>query len=815
MNLKLSFIGLLLFFSVGAFAQKVSGHVAVDNSNEPVPFANVWIKGTLQGATADANGRFTIENPQNDTILISSIGFKQKEIIIDKHKDTNLVIELKEDVKLIDEVTVKPEIPRAKVLFKKILDNKKSNRERIRSVNNYKTLVNTTVFVAIDTASGISHLIEDFDEVTIETEHEGIRFSPIYLDEKAEVHSGDDVGKLYNKKGSIFPHIDQAIESLILKNVVVDLDFYKDQIFILDRGFISPLSNSAMLYYNLYLNDSTVVDNIKHFNFSFAPKNKYNPLFSGNFTIEDSTFALTRIEVHIPREANLNFVNGFKGNVSFKKMPDGKWFYDSQKVDINLAFTLNKDSVTKYSSQRIKEVSSGTWLINKTTQYSTSRHLDKVNPEKWKSQPEFASGKLGEDAYNQVDKLKDQKLVKGVDAVGGLALTGFLNAGKIDIGPVFDIYSTNTIEGHRLTIPLRTSEKMFKRFSVGGFLGYGTKNEAFKYGANLIYQPTKTDKLLLRLNYSNDYNLVTQDKYLHFVKNNPNNKGNGNFIAALTTREKNPYLKEDKSYKFGVSYHTNRDINLEVAPYFMTSTSTPDVKFIRYGTEIDSYDNYGVLFNARFTFGQHFDKFFFDRVYYLNPIPVINLSWDMGQVSLPDNSERVNGIYSHFHGSIKGRVNMGQVFMHYMVNGGYLFGDAPYDLLDQPVGSMSLGYAKYRYNLLHHAAFAHNVYANTHFHFNGGGIILNRIPFIRKLKLREIVSFKGHYGKLTSAYKGVFDLPEYYHNTSNTPYAEIGFGLTNIFKILRVEYVHQLGNTYADTDFTDNSGILFRAEMSF
>jgi hypothetical protein len=83
------------------------------------------------------------------------------------------------------------------------------------------------------------------------------------------------------------------------------------------------------------------------------------------------------------------------------------------------------------------------------------------------------------------------------------------------------------------------------------------------------------------------------------------------------------------------------------------------------------------------------------------------------------------------------------------------------------------------------------------------------------LKLREIVSFKGHYGKLTSAYKGVFDLPEYYHNTSNTPYAEIGFGLTNIFKILRVEYVHQLGNTYADTDFTDNSGILFRAEMSF
>ena len=68
---------------------------------------------------------------------------------------------------------------------------------------------------------------------------------------------------------------------------------------------------------------------------------------------------------------------------------------------------------------------------------------------------------------------------------------------------------------------------------------------------------------------------------------------------------------------------------------------------------------------------------------------------------------------------------------------------------------------------------------------------------------------------LQDAYKPVFDLPNYYSAEKSKPYAEIGFGLTNIFKVLRVEYVRQLGGTYLNSSFTDKHGIFFRAEMSF
>ena len=808
-------IVVMILAGIQGFAQSVAGYVKDEKTKESLPFVNVWIKGTLQRTVTDSKGWYRISTPKNDTLCISSVGYITQEIRIKPTANNTVNIWMKEVMENIDEVVVKPDVPRAKVIFNQIQKHKKENRERILSVNDYKTLENTTVYIAVDTASQIIRSFGNLNDVTVKIKDQDLRFSPVYLSELAQDVRPDSVRTVYQKKDGIFPRLNQIFETLVLKSVIANLDFYKDQIFILDRGFISPLNNLSMLHYNLYLNDSTMVDSTKYFNFSFTPKNKYNQLFSGHFVIEDKSFALTAIDVYIPKEANLNFVNGFEGHVRYKKTPETGWFYDEQNVGINLATKINKDSVSNYSSKRMDRVTTGNCLINKTTRYSTATRLDQVKASTWKSQPEFNLHQLETDPYARVDKLKEHKVIKGIDKVGGMALTSYINAGQLDIGPVFDIYSSNYIEGKRFSVPVRTSEKWCDRFSIGGFLGYGTKSNEIKYGFDLGYQPLKTDKFIFRFNYSDDYITVAHDKYLRFIKNNPNNRGNGNFIAVVTSREDNPYLKEEKSYEFMAEYNSFSGVHLEVQPYLLASTSNPYVKFIQKGIDYNQYKNYGVLMDLRLTFGQHYDKYFFDRVYYVNPIPVVNLCADIGQTLLPGASMKNAGLYTQFHGSIQGRINMGQIFMNYIVNAGYLFGDAPYDLLDQPVGSMSLGYAKDRYNLLHFAAFAHNVYTNTHLHFNGGGVILNRIPVVKKFKLREIVSLKCHYGTLNSDYKGVFDLPDYYHNEIKKPYAEIGFGVTNVFKVLRIEYVHQLGSTYLNRSFTDNGGLRLRAEMSF
>src|SRR5690554_7107497 len=96
------------------------------------------------------------------------------------------------------------------------------------------------------------------------------------------------------RKESIFPRIDPAIEGYILQNVVIELDFYQEQLPLFERGYISPIASSAPLYYDYYFNDSTQVGDSWHYHLSFVPKNRFHPLFTGNFWVEGDTWALDR-----------------------------------------------------------------------------------------------------------------------------------------------------------------------------------------------------------------------------------------------------------------------------------------------------------------------------------------------------------------------------------------------------------------------------------------------------------------------------------------------------------------------------------------
>ena len=183
-------IVLLAVTTSNLYAQSISGYIKDEKDMEAIPFAHAWIKGTTNGKVADADGHFVITASGNDTLSISSVGYTTKEIPLKNIKNNPVTILLSADVQNIDEVTVKPEVPRAKELFKEILKNKKDNRDRISSVDNYKTFARTTVYIAIDTASKIDRIIDNLEEVTLEMDSMHLRFSPIYLAELDENITG-------------------------------------------------------------------------------------------------------------------------------------------------------------------------------------------------------------------------------------------------------------------------------------------------------------------------------------------------------------------------------------------------------------------------------------------------------------------------------------------------------------------------------------------------------------------------------------------------------------------------------------------------
>lgn len=82
--MKLRFLLLSFLFATSLFAQNgtVTGTILdKEFNNEPLPFANIVIKGTKQGASTDENGKYSISlKPGNYTLVIGYLGYETKEI---------------------------------------------------------------------------------------------------------------------------------------------------------------------------------------------------------------------------------------------------------------------------------------------------------------------------------------------------------------------------------------------------------------------------------------------------------------------------------------------------------------------------------------------------------------------------------------------------------------------------------------------------------------------------------------------------------------------------------------------------------------
>jgi hypothetical protein len=418
-----------------------------------------------------------------------------------------------------------------------------------------------------------------------------------------------------------------------------------------------------------------------------------------------------------------------------------------------------------------------------------------------------------------IKTLKENKVIKGVDQIGEMFLSGYYTRGILEVGPVFDLYSNNRIEGNRFTIPLRTGEALFKNYTIGGYLGYGTRSEKFKYGLSTAYRLPLRNRTILSARYSDDYILAAKNQYIQFIQENPYNKGNGNFISALTSKYSNGYVFGQNHIEFKFETDLAKGIGLTVSPYYNRNFSSEFIKFNVQGEDIGKFDNRGVLVNFRFSFAQDFDEVYFARVYYGNHQPVINASFDVGQIdnlgSYHGAAANTNDYYVLSNVSVKHRFSFGQAYIRYMVNAGYMMGDVPFTLLEKPYGTNSLGYSRYSYNLLDYSSFSNNLYTNIHLNLNGGGVIFNRIPLISSLNLREMVSFKCHYGTQTDQLKNTIDIPEFFNHKQTMPHMELGLGITNIFKVLRVEYLQLLSNTESTRQYSISHGIGMRFEAMF
>ena len=84
-KIKLFFTVLAVLIGSVAFAQNVTvtGSVKDSSTDEFVPFASIQLKGTMTGASTDADGSFSMTVPANGVLVFSSLGYHSVEIPVE------------------------------------------------------------------------------------------------------------------------------------------------------------------------------------------------------------------------------------------------------------------------------------------------------------------------------------------------------------------------------------------------------------------------------------------------------------------------------------------------------------------------------------------------------------------------------------------------------------------------------------------------------------------------------------------------------------------------------------------------------------
>ena len=819
---------LIIFISSNALvAQRIVGTVIDTEDSTTLPFVNILVKGSSIGAISDIDGNFKLKTDatiaKTDSVVFSFIGYKTKTIALKDFKNKSNVY-LDRSAESLGEIVLTADISSYdEYLMRQILINKRYNDPgRIK-----KSQYNETALLSVFLASLDKDIVEKKkfkkNKNAFIVESDSTVMMPILLSKEIIRHRIDKDKNINNaqiisiEQEGTLEQLTSLVKATINQKITQNINFYDENIDLLGRSFQSPISSNYKAHYRIYLSDSTMIDDVKHYKFEYYPKNEKSVAFDGSFWVEANTFALTSIDATLPDIANVNFIKKLSFEVTYDRVGEKNWYVSSQKSKTKFSFTTSKKKEGRFFSAQKHQK-----FTDFTLDYDENEAIEIKKPligESISMNLEEGQGKLDSLEFRAITGIRDLKnngYIKFLDRFGAMTLNGYYNLNKFDLGPYFDFYFKNGIEGSRVTIPLRTSEKLSKNLSVGGYLGYGFKDKSFKYGFSSEWLLPSDKRTVLSARFSDDFESIAQSRYIEFVQENPYSRGGGNILSVFANNSNlNFALLRRKHIELNVSYEATENIRYLFRPFYDRFEENEFNRLIHNSQAVEGFRNTGALLDIRYSRARNFDQQYFSKIYYGTTKPVYHLTAELGENKLIDPSSDYSKYYARINASVKKKFLLGTTFIKAFVDGGYIFGEVPYPLLNNPSGNQSIGLARFNYNLLDPTSFSSDAYVNVHLSFNGGGFIFNKIPWLSSLNVRESMSFKMFYGTLRDEHSQFFESPVGLVALGKEPYFEAGIGVGNIFKVLRIEYVRRLNTASFFDQVSSKNGIKLRVEVSF
>jgi len=775
-------------------------HVTDSVTKEALPFVNIMVKGTTEGTLTDFDGRFSFELKEHgDSIRFSLMGYKPVTRFILRSQFQTIDVEMSQTSISLPEVVIHFTGNPAEVILAKIIKNREKNS--LQDFQTYQYQAYTKIeFDANNISERLRNwkLMKPFAFVSqyIDTSVvNGKSYLPVFL---AETSSDVFFRKEPKAKKEIITAsklsgLENVSIAQFLGNLSQEVNVYKDYIPLFEKNFVSPIASFGLGYYKYYLVDSTFIGNKWCYHIMFKPRHKQELTFSGNFWVNDTTWAIRKVEMRMAADANINFINDMNIRQEYQWTENRFWMKtkDYLVIDFNLISNTKKTvgffghKTTVYSdfqfdvpeSKRFMSVPTNV-IEQPQSENRTDQEWDTIRPEKLSVSEEGI--------YKMVDSVKKIPIFKTyVDVVYGIT-TGYLSWGKFELGPYFKLYSFNDLEGNRFRLGARTANSFSKKMQLEGYVAYGTKDMTFKYGGDFIYMFNKNPRHDLSLSFKWDIEQLGKSPFA---------LAPDNILTSIFHRGPNNKLTMVREYKaayehewFNGLINTLEFLHREIFPLGSTN-------FIIYPEPGGPAQQMGSIYTSEIRLDTRVsfrEKFASGRIYrYSIPsnYPIILLSYSYGIPHLFNSDyeyHKLNlGITQWFNFATIG-------WSKYIFEVGKLWGRLPYPLLKIHDGNQTFLFDEYASNLMNYYEFASDQFIGLSFAHHFDGLLFNKIPLLRKLKWREVIHASGVYGTLSAKNQEYSQFPDQLRSLGKEPYMEAGAGIENIFRFIRVDAVWRL-----------------------
>lgn len=831
---------------------RLYGKVTDAETKEALPYILIRISGTTKGCNSDNNGKYSFYvNEMKDTLVASCIGYDDKRIVLSKKTRMPLNISLKPIDYQFATVTIKPKKEKyrkkdnpAVILIREIIarrdDNSPKNKEYYSRDRHEKLNVAINNF----NTENEHHFGKQFAFLEEYMDTSLISGEPILHISARELiatdyYSKDPERERQHVKGRKRNGIDDMFSTgeieALYEETFKDVDIFQDNISLFGNRFVSPVSKLGPTFYKYYIMDTVDIQGEKCINLAFTPFNVESFGFNGNiYVTADSTFFIKSIQMNVPHDINMNFVEYMNIKQEFSRLPDGTRILDKESLVAELkllsalyGFYAHRE--VAYDNHSFESNEIGQRILSSPAKVVEDDNSMKKSEEFWSANRINEVTEKEQSVARMMQELRNNPLYYWLEKGVSFLFTGWVpireHEPPIFYGPVNTSVSHNELEGWRLRTGAMTSAHLNPHLFGRFFVAYGLGDHRWKYMGEVEYSfkkkkehPNEFPIHSLRAHYESDifqygqnYLYTNKDNIFLSLKREKDNK-----IGYMRNAEFTYTREFYNNFSFYVTLRNRTDIASHLIPFERTST----VDGVTTKTYVDNIKRSEVEIGLRYAPNEKFTQSKWNRHSILPEHPVFTLTHKVGAKGILGSD--IN--YQHTEASFRKRFWFSAFgYTDCVLKAGKVWNKVPFPLLIIPNANLSYTLQSESYALMNAMEFFNDEYASWDLTYYMNGLIFNRLPLIRKLNWREVVTFKGMYGNLSDKNRPdplntgtLFNFPysnEQQHYMTSTPYMEVAFGIENIFRVLRIDYVRRL--TYTDIPGIDKWGIRIKFHIQF